>query len=228
MQCAAAFAQDVDGATRAQRDAANPLRMIIEAGKLKPRKGGEGEPAAAAAVDAKAPAAKPAPAKAAAPHLGTLTDVATPDLTAVSAEATTIALVSPVALQPRPYDPDDYFGVAPPIKNAAAAAALPPVDAARAPSASSAVAPLRAPLQLAEYVEPQVPDRVRRRLPADAEVVLEFTVNPDGSVADLNVRSASDRALEQIAIDAVRQWRYQPIAAAQAHVVQLVFKQQRE
>ena len=54
--------------------------------------------------------------------------------------------------------------------------------------------------------------------------MLDFTVNADGSVSNLAVRSASDRALEPAALDAVSRWRYQPIASAQAHGVQLVFK----
>ena len=37
MLCAAAGAQDGDGTARVQRDADNPMRMILEAGKLKPR-----------------------------------------------------------------------------------------------------------------------------------------------------------------------------------------------
>ena len=55
-------------------------------------------------------------------------------------------------------------------------------------------------------------------------MVVNFTVNPDGSVADVAVRSSNDRALDPIAIDAVQQWRYQPIAVAQSHAVQLVFR----
>ena len=55
-------------------------------------------------------------------------------------------------------------------------------------------------------------------------MVVRFTVNPDGSVADVAVRSSSDRALDPIALDAVSQWRYKPIAAAQPHAVELVFK----
>lgn len=65
-----------------------------------------------------------------------------------------------------------------------------------------------------------------RRLRRDAEVLLVFKVNPDGTVADLNVQSSSDSALDAIALDAVRQWRYKPIAEARTHRVQFVFKRE--
>ncbi|HRI18723.1 MAG TPA: TonB family protein, partial [Burkholderiaceae bacterium] len=69
-----------------------------------------------------------------------------------------------------------------------------------------------------------MPERLRRRFQSDGEVVLDFTVNADGTVSDIAVRSASDKALESVAVDAVRQWRYRPISTAQAHGVHLVFK----
>ena len=43
-------------------------------------------------------------------------------------------------------------------------------------------------------------------------------------LVDVAVRSASDKALGPIAVQAVRQWRYKPIAAARSHSVQLVFR----
>ncbi|MBK6865410.1 MAG: TonB family protein [Ideonella sp.] len=233
----AVLAQDGDGATRAERDAANPLRMIIEAGKLKPRQTqAERELAAKPAPDAKAAADKaPVVAKVAAaspaPRTGTLDAAAVPALASVAVDAP--AALAPVAFERRapppaePYDPDDYFGVPPPSKSGAVrlaqAGRLALAVAAPAPAPATEPA-LRQLLQLADYVEPVVPERVRRRLQSDGEVVLAFTVNADGSVADLAVRSASDHALEEVALDAVRQWRYQPIATAQAHGVQLVFK----
>ena len=70
---------------------------------------------------------------------------------------------------------------------------------------TSAPTPAREALQLADYVEPLLPDRLRRRLQGDGEVVLTFTVNTDGSVADVAVQSSSERALETAALDAVRQ-----------------------
>lgn len=224
LQCVVALAQDDDGATRVQRAADNPLRLIIEAGKLKPRtKGDDTDAATRPTVEAKAAATpRPAPARPA-PQVGSLPDVLVPDLAPV--EAATPAPVAAITFEPAPYNPDDYFGVAPPLKGHAAA---PAGAASAAPAAPVASAPAevqpRAAPKIVGYVAPVLPDRVRRRLQGDGEVVLDFVVNPDGTVRDVAIRSASDKALETVAIDAVRQWRYEPIATAQAHGAQLVFK----
>lgn len=47
------------------------------------------------------------------------------------------------------------------------------------------------------------------------EVVVEFTVNPDGSVSNPRVvRANPPRTFDRAALNAVRRWRFQPIAAA--------------
>ena len=80
-------------------------------------------------------------------------------------------------------------------------------------------------LVLADYVAPVVPERVRSRLRGVPEVVLDLLVRADGSVGEATVRSSTDKALEPLALAAVRQWRYKPIAEDQPHAVQLVFRQ---
>ena len=288
---AMAQAQDADALNRAQRDAQNPLRMIIEASKLKPRaKSGEAEPAATK-PPAEKPAARPAPAPAvaaakvpatpAAPVTSAAATISTasgaqaisaapaaapapassdaPVAAASSVPAARAPVEAPVAAIPSARVPEDTTVSATPSAPAApepiaeapaARASAPepvatttaePATPAPAPAPATVVAavtptptpvpapaapPPRATLQLVGYVEPELPERVRRRLRADGEVLLAFTVNADGTVADVEVRTTSDRALDPIAIDAVRQWRYQPIGAPQAHAVQLVFKRE--
>lgn len=252
-----ARAEDAEVISRAQRDAANPLRMIIEASKVKPRqKAGEPEPAAKAppqrlappppatrpAVAKTAPARDPRPeseasvapaaaaaeAPAEAEQPSSMQASTEPEKAAPPPEPAVQASQSmpAPAEESAPYDPDNYFGAAPPLPTGSGKfPVLAPASRLAPAAAALATMPLPlAALQLAAYVEPAFPDRVRRKLLADGEVILGFTVNPDGSVADVAVRSASDKALEATAVDAVRQWRYQPIAAAQAHAVQLVFK----
>ena len=79
------------------------------------------------------------------------------------------------------------------------------------------------PPELTSYVEPVVPARLRGRLRGNAEVVIDLKILADGSVAEAIVRSASDKALEPLALEAVRQWRYKPASEGQVHAVQLVF-----
>jgi protein TonB len=46
--------------------------------------------------------------------------------------------------------------------------------------------------------------------------VVSFTVNPDGSVGDVNILSARPRGVfERNVQAAVKRWRYQPIATTQ-------------
>ena len=56
-------------------------------------------------------------------------------------------------------------------------------------------------------------------------VVLDLLVRADGSVGEATVLSSTDKALEPLALAAVRQWRYKPIAEDQPHAVQMVFRQ---
>jgi TonB family protein len=216
--CASAGAQDGDGTARVQRDAGNPLRMILEAGKLKPRaKADETDAPSKAGAEAKPVSPKAPPP----PQVGVLPGILVPDLAPLS-DGIPAALETVAFVPPAPYDPDNYFGVAPPAAGGATIASRSSPAVAQ-PATVPAQAP-RATLQLVDYVAPAIDERTRRKLKTDGEVVLAFTVNPDGSVSDLSVSSASDRALEPAALDAVSKWRYQPIASAQAHGVQLVFK----
>ena len=89
-----------------------------------------------------------------------------------------------------------------------------------APSATPAA------LELLNMVQPDLPERLRKRLRRDGEVMLVFKVNTDGSVVDLNVLSSNDPTLDEIAVDAVRQWRYKPIPEARTHRVQIVFRRE--
>ncbi len=245
--------QDADAPARARRDADNPLRMIIEASKIKPRqKAVEAEPAQKAvskrAVErpvgdrqaAMTAAGQPAPPNA--------------------PERTASLLPAPAAEPPKPEDPLQTGQTPParveqepseeeaPVQSALSAppsppslpmaealpsrepasevtADAPPMLPSTAPTLPSTAPPVsNAALELIDYVEPVLPDRLRRRLRDDAEVVVQFTVGLDGSVLDASVRSSSDRVLDPVALDAVRQWHYRPIATAQAHAVQLVFR----
>ena len=81
-----------------------------------------------------------------------------------------------------------------------------------------------APLQVTTMVEPVVPRRLLDRVRGEIEVVVAFTVNPDGSVANPSVQSSSNRLINATVLEAVAQWRYAPVAAPREHAVQLVMR----
>jgi protein TonB len=95
--------------------------------------------------------------------------------------------------------------------------------ASTAPAPSQPAAEVLAPLKLVRYIEPEIPPRIRGRLKPSSEVTVAFKVRPDGSVSDVGIRQTTARALDPIVLDAVRQWRYDPVPAEREHVVQLVF-----
>lgn len=215
-------------AVRVQRDAGNPLRMIIEAGKLKLR--------SKTATEAKGASDPEPPAKRAALRTAAVkSPEASPDAVAGAKPAAPPSpaqgarSVQAAAPAPSPAEPAaallpvvatraDTDAVIDPRRAALAAAAPPLTPGRAAPSALS-------PLVLADYVEPVVPERVRSRLRGAPEVVLDLLVRADGSVGAATVRSSTDKALDPLALAAVRQWRYKPIAEDQPHAVQLVFRQ---
>ena len=107
-------------------------------------------------------------------------------------------------------------------RQAAAAAAQRPQPAAQpaAAAAQPAARPAAASNELRAIAQPgpRYPSAAQR-VGATANVQVEFTVNPDGSVS--NVRSVSNsaprefsREFEREAMAAVRRWRFQPIAQA--------------
>jgi protein TonB len=103
---------------------------------------------------------------------------------------------------------------------ATAAAAPPPVAAAPAPApAAPAPAPTspRSSSSLVAVSTPQPaypPDALRKG--QVGEVVLEFVVNTDGSVGNIDVVSARPRGVFERGVQAtVRRWRFQPVSQPQ-------------
>ena len=191
------------------------------------------KPAAAEKAAARPPVAKPA---APSPTIAA-TIVAVAETPPPIPQPEVAATPEPEPAQPVPKEaeatPAQAVPETQPVEPAAATRAEPePAPAASTALAlSSVAAPIPAappavasPLVLTAYVAPEFPERIKRRMRVDGEVVLGFTVKPDGSVADVTVRSSTEKSLEPNAIDAVRQWRYKPIDEAQLHAVQLVFR----
>jgi TonB family protein len=183
--------RDPDAAARAAREANNPLRVIIEASKLKSR-----------ATDA--PPARPVAAKPATPApVAAKAQAAPAAAVAASQPAAEPAVIVPVVARAEP----------------APQTLLVPAPIVPAPKPAP---PL--PLKLAQMVEPALPAAVLRRMLNDAEVIVGFTVNADGSVSNVAVRSSPLKSLEAPVIDAISQWRYEPTGEARVHAVQLVLR----
>ncbi len=183
-----------DRGARVEREANNPLRMIIEASKIKPK----AKPAEAVRpLDRSVPAAVSS-AAAAASAPAELPRVAVPAGTVESTVATVEVGVE---------------------------AERASVPSQPAPDPLSVPATGLAPLQLADMVEPVTPRTLLGKLRGEVQVVVSFTVRPDGSVVEPVVRSSSHPQMDDAVLEAVRQWRYRPIAAPRGHEVQLVLRQ---
>ena len=221
--CGAALAQGASKAEvaaeaaaameRAQRQAANPMRRILEASKARPKPAAEAAPivAATAAVAAVAPRADagfttptiaPAPAPAPAPVPA---PVATPAVSTLSAD---------LLQRPSP-------GVAVPALETASTSAQP--MAALAPLAMPAAPVVVVRPQLVNMVEPVIPARVLDDLGRIGEVSVDLTIRADGSVAAVALVPPAPRQIQRYVIAALEQWRYEPLPAERVHRVQLVF-----
>lgn len=68
------------------------------------------------------------------------------------------------------------------------------------------------------YTIPKYPDGVYK----DIDVKLRFSILPDGSVGNILVLKKADSRLEQVAIEALRMWRFEPLPANQQQISQSV------
>jgi protein TonB len=95
-----------------------------------------------------------------------------------------------------------------------------PEPVATAPSRPEPAAPAPAPARSSELVPISTPQpaypAAAARSNTSGQVVVSFTVNPDGSVGDVNVVSARPRGVFERSVQAaVKKWRYQPITGTQ-------------
>ena len=91
------------------------------------------------------------------------------------------------------------------------------------PALPEPAAPVPEALQLLSMVEPELPARVRSRLPSRLTLRVEMVVERDGQVSQVVLPGAADRQLAPLVLAAVRQWRYAPVAEPRAHSVDLQF-----
>lgn len=183
-----------DGNTpRVQQQVDNVFKWIKAAGNI-PRKGD----AATAADAAKRAAPKPVAAASGAGRGASVIPAPAPSPSAPASEPTSAA-TEPVST---------------PVQDAASVAAAPPVAPPPVPSAPKLV--------VLEREEPSFPPDLVRSM-GSGSVKLRLTVERNGSVGDVEVLSSSHRRLNRAAIDAVKAWRFEPIAEPQTAQVEVGF-----
>lgn len=234
---------------RAKRQAAGPMRVILEASKSR-RKVGEAEVPAAAetssvrtvATRSASPAAAQAEpaARTAAPGVQTqaLATAAAPPAVAMpspSAASVQTPLQAPVpaAVQaPAPFvaqlklssqSLQDKAATAPVAGLENFGSAMPGSEVAVATPVMPALnaGPVKPKLVL--RVDPDVPQRLLDELGRGAVVPVDLTIRADGTVAAVSVQGVMPRGMQRSLAVALEQWRFDPLPAQRVHRVELVF-----
>ncbi len=209
---------------RAERLAANPMKVILQASKIRRKADPVADAADASATraanrTAEAPSA--VASMAATASLATTRDAAplTRSITATPAPAEEAQpKLMPASLLPAPV-----------------AAAVPAIDAVPAriesgPAIAKALAPQGVPLvalpvrpTLVAMVEPDIPVRLLSDSGRVNDVMADLTLRPDGTVGAVALVSAVPRSWKSYITAALEQWRFEPLPNTRVHRVQLVF-----
>lgn len=226
----AAAAEAAAAMERARRQAANPMRIILEAAKGKRRAGVDDTPAPASDTSVRpvvsrsaAAAADAAPRTAAAAPVPAATTPPAPALPAPAPEPapveTQITLTSDVVQSKAaaPVPAIAPVGVAP-----VRGTAVPPP-----PMALPALEVAQARPRLLSMVEPELPQRLLDDLGRNATVAVDMTIRPDGTVGDIDIVGAAPRGLQRVLAEALEQWRFAPLPTARQHRIELVFNADR-
>lgn len=192
---------------RAQRQSDNVYRFIK-------RFAGTPRRSESAAVRPKGEVAPPVPATVRRPDTPTPPETAnTPAVVPDVAPDTPVSTAN--SLPSAPAEPASAASAAPPVATATAA----PEPAAEKEEEEEEE------LQLVEQVQPQFPRGMQGAVDG-GKVTVAFTVQPNGSVTDTSVVSATNRRFGKPARDAVAQWRFAPIKVARPVQVEINFNPQ--
>lgn len=226
---APASAPTAEAMERAKRDAANPMRVILEAGRIQLRRRVEAPAAAAAPVLAPVTAPAAAPVRREATRSVAAPEPAPVETSPAVAESAVAPAPAP-ALAERTLEPAPAVIAAPPppVEVPVAAPVVVPPQARPAP-VETVVAPAPAPVPevvaptLLNMVEPAIPQTVLSRIGTLREVTADLSLRADGSVAGVALAASTPRAAARYLTQAFEQWRFAPLPAARVHRVQLVF-----
>lgn len=238
---------------RARRQAAGPMRIILEASKAR-RKAGDAETAVVAEPVVKAAAVRTTGATPAqtAPADARMLVATTATGESPRTAARAPAAESPPAPQPAaqasppdaapPSTPTLSSGI---LQSRPFGAAVPALEASATPALSSAPLAQPAPLPFADVpppavvpaaavrprlltmVEPELPPRVLDQLVRNATVLIDLTIRADGSVAKVAVLPPAPRQLERALAPTLEQWKFEPLPTERVHRVELVFNPER-
>lgn len=116
-----------------------------------------------------------------------------------------------------------------PLTATAASAPAPAVTvAAPAPVVTPPPAPVEeevveTELKLISQIQPSFPRELRREI-SRGKVMVKFTVQTDGTVRDASVVSFSNRGLNRPALEAISQWKFEPIQTPRTVQVEIEFE----
>ena len=201
---------------RVRRQAAGPLRIILEASKTR-RKPGDSE--TGDATDAAGQ--RTVSTRSARPPIapGTSEAVAArvaPSVAEVAPVETQVTLSS-TALQTR--DPAAPTVAIESVVPASGPDELPaPAEALPSPAPPAQTAP-----KLLTMMEPVLPARLFEEAGGLRELPVDLTIRADGSVASVHVAVTAPRQLVRAVVAALGQWRFEPLPRERVHRVQLVF-----
>jgi TonB family protein len=197
-------------AERAKRDADKVYQWIrFHADKAPPKPAASSKPTVAAAAPVIAP--KPAAVAAAAPSNPSAQ--AARALPPVQASEPALAVATPTLAETLPE----------PVQVAAAGPVLRPPAALSLPPAAAPEPEAERPLELLSRVEPEFPRSAFKDIESGS-VLVRFKVAPDGSVSSAEALKSSHRLLVRNTLEAVKRWRFAPIAKAREATVEIGFR----
>lgn len=198
---------------RAQREADNPMRIIIEAATVK--RGTRTNETAASPPSPNRPKSPPASSEPPAPPV----TVITAPSKARSKPPPQKEELPPASL-PEPGPPQEAAASSPKVNPDNPS--TPPQAETSAPSNDrERQAPV---LRLLSKVNPVVPERVQRQILKDTEVTVRLGIDPDGFVYRVEVLSDVLAGLEQPIQNALRRWRFEPMKDRASATVVLIFR----
>ena len=229
---------------RAQRLAANPMRVILQASKFK-RKAPEPDPTPDAADPANlrrtavrtgpatSPGTEPAAVSTAALAAAASNSAKLPAVLPAQVTAQVTAQVMSQVTAPALEAPQPKFMPAS-LLAGSAKSSVPAMDIGlpeeAAPVMSKALAPQTLPITpaavrptLVTMVEPEIPVRLMGDSGRVNEVQADLSLRADGTVAEVALLSPVPRSWKTYIVAALGKWRFEPMGAARVHRIQLVF-----